>query len=251
MTTIRNTCLALQEFCEQQFRLIESAVPPPQWVPWGNAYNWRYTEQTPTQMLVQKLARQITGLKALDVLLAEGLLQEAGIMFRVLDEISEDVLFVTTALVNNAWTENHTKYAAYFWCEDESDQQPPLRRKTIRAFANRVFNQQDPSSADAVGRNLHRAFSDFIHARSAPTMGMVSGPPAKFHLDGITDTSARSQYIEQAPCYYYRAAVSVAVVAKVVLSDELNAACYAELSDFERQHAALLFPVSHQNGFSV
>lgn len=89
--TIRETCLSTLAVCEEHFRLIEAAVPSAQWVEWEGSFNWRFIEQLPAQMLLQKLARQITGLKAADVLLNAGLLQEVGTTFRMLDEISEDI----------------------------------------------------------------------------------------------------------------------------------------------------------------
>jgi hypothetical protein len=239
---VREVCMSLLEFSERYFRLIESSVPPPQWVPWDNRYNWRYVEQLPSQILVQKLARQITGLKAVDVLILKGLLQEVGVMFRVLDEISEDVSFISLAISNNDWTKNHRQYAEYFWSENEDDLQPTVQRKKIRAYINRIFDQPDPSSADAVGRTLHRAFSDYIHARSAPTMGMVSGPPALFHLDGITEGQTRQQYVDQISSYYYRSAMSIAMAARATLPDNENTACYNEFSEFEHRHRSMLFP---------
>ncbi|HQY95070.1 MAG: hypothetical protein IPH79_12750 [Sphingomonadales bacterium] len=242
MKNLRTLCISLLEFCERQFRLLELSVPPPEWVPWEGSFNWRYVEKQPTQMLVQKLARQITGLKALDHLFLKGLLQEVGVMFRVLDELSEDISYISLAMANDNWTENHTRYSDYFWSEDDEDRQPPVPRKKIRAYINRVFDLSDPSSADSVGRVLHKTYSDYIHARSAPTMGMVCGPPAQFELDGIADINARRPYVEQIPSYFYRAAMSTVVAAKVVLPENLSAACYEEFCKFERDNADLLFP---------
>lgn len=242
MAELRTLCLRLLEFCERHFRLLENSVPAPQWVPWGDEYNWRYVEKLPKQMVVQKLARQVTGLKTIDHLILQGFLQEVGIMFRVLDELSEDVFYVSLAMANGNWTENHAKYSDYFWSEDDDDKQPPVPRKKIRAYINRVFELPDPSSADAVGRTLHKAYSDFVHARSAPTMGMVCGPPAKFVLEGIVDVYAQQRYIEQMPSYFYRAATSTAVATKALLTEDQNSECYAEFCAFERENSALLFP---------
>jgi hypothetical protein len=239
---VREACFAMLAFAESHFRQIEGSVPPPQWVPWDGKFNWRYQEKLPTQILVQKMARQITGLKAADELLLKGLLQELGVMFRVLDELEEDISFLSLALANGTWYKLHDSYAEYFWSEDDDDRQPPVQRKKIRAFVNRVFDMPDPSSADAVGRTIHRAFSDYVHARSAPTMGMVSGPPARFHLDGITDISAKHNYVEQMPSYFYRAAASIVLIAKVALGDQENDECYEQFRSLEQQYSEIIFP---------
>lgn len=188
------------------------------------------------------MARQITGLRAADELLLKGLLQEVGVMVRVLDEIEEDISFLSLALANGVWSSPHDSYAEYFWSEGDKDRQPPVQRKKIRAFVNRVFEMPDPSTADNVSRTIHRAFSDYVHARSAPTMGMVSGPPAQFHLDGITDSSAQHNYVQQMPSYFYRAAASIVLIAKVTLGQEENDECYLPFRSLERQHARILFP---------
>lgn len=200
--SIREVCFAMLAFCESHFRQIEASIPPPQWLPWDGKFNWRYQEKLPAQILIQKMARQITGLRAADELLLKGLLQEVGVMFRVLDEIEEDISFLSLALANGVWSSLHDSYAEYFWSEGDEDRQPPVQRKKIRAFVNRVFDMPDPSTADNVSRTIHRAFSDYVHARSAPTMGMVSGPPAQFHLDGNTDSSAQHNYVQQMPSYF-------------------------------------------------
>jgi hypothetical protein len=239
---MKNSCMALLDFTERFFREIESATPPPQWVPWEDKFNWRYREKLPSQILVQKIARQISGLKAADLLLSNGLLQELGVIFRVLDEIQEDVMFLSLGLATGKWSKKHQNYAEHFWSEDDDGPIPQVPRKNIRAFVNRVFSQPDPSTADSVGRTLHQAYSDFVHARSAPTMGMVVGPPPQYELDGIFDGPARRQYIEQMPSYYYRGAISVVTSAKVTLPDTAHQRCFDAFHLLERQHAAILFP---------
>jgi hypothetical protein len=68
-------------------------VPPPKQRPWKNGFVFRYTEKTIQQAIIQKLARTISGLYAIDLLLDRGLFQEQGMVQRVLDEIEEDIVF--------------------------------------------------------------------------------------------------------------------------------------------------------------
>jgi len=238
---LRTTCLLFLEFCERHFRKFEIAIPGPQWVPWQNGYNWRYVEQTTQQILLQKLARQISGLRAADALFLRGHLLETGCLFRILDEIHEDILYLTSGIISGNWTEHHRKYCKYFWSESDDDKDPPVRRASIRAFVHRAFDQPDPSSADANGRLIHKAFSDFVHARSAPTSAMIAGMPPKFSLDGIHDGPTRAQFVEQMPCYFYRCSVSVASIARVVFDDDQHDQCYAEFKELEAKNATFLF----------
>jgi len=237
----RPACLEALEIVRRQFRNLETVVPPARWVPWNDGHNWRYVEQLPEQLLIQKLARQITGAQTTDLLLMSGNLQEVGVLYRMLDEIHEDVCFICLGMRTGKWTPQHDEYVRYFWSEDETDRQPPVRRRSIRAYVNRALGQPDPSRADSVGREIHKTYSDYAHARSAPIMGMVHGPPARFDLDGIHDAGARFPYIEQNPAYFYRCLVSASMIANVVLPDRERLLAYQEIKEFETRHRALLF----------
>src|SRR5262249_8070172 len=79
---------------ESAFRFLEGRLPPPIRKAWKDGYVFRYAERTIHQAIVQKLARTISGLHAIEALLAQGLFQEQGIVQRVLDEIVEDTIFL-------------------------------------------------------------------------------------------------------------------------------------------------------------
>ena len=95
---------------EYAFRRIEQQVPPPQLVEWKDGFVYRYKEGTIHQALVLKLARSVTGLRSVDVLLMHGLLQEQASLHRILDEINEDILFLAAAVTNDKVTEKHLQY---------------------------------------------------------------------------------------------------------------------------------------------
>lgn len=137
--------------------------------------------------------------------------------------------------------QRHDSYVRYFWSEDEEDRQPPVRRKTIRAYINRAHGQADPSKADAAGREIYKTYSDYAHARSAPIMAMVHGPPARFELNGVHDREAKHPFALQHPTYFYRCLVSACLVSNVVLPPEQSSRAYAEVKEFEAKHKDLLF----------
>jgi hypothetical protein len=99
---------------------------------------------------VQKLARNVSGLNALGVLLTAGYVQEAGVLFRTLDEIQEDIFFLATAETNGTHTERHAKYLEAFYAEavfsrpeGSLDISKPnlVPRKKIRAHTMNVLGQ--------------------------------------------------------------------------------------------------------------
>ena len=67
------------------FRRLEAQAPPPKAVPWKDEFVFRHVETSVQQALVQKLARVVSALHAIDVLLLNGFVQEQGVLNRTLD----------------------------------------------------------------------------------------------------------------------------------------------------------------------
>ena len=66
------------------FRRLETQLDAPEQIPHKDGFIFRFKEKGIHQALIQKLARYITGLTAVDVLLTHGLSQEQGVIKRVL-----------------------------------------------------------------------------------------------------------------------------------------------------------------------
>ena len=221
------------------FRLLELLVPPAQWAPWRDRHNWQYVERLPAQAILQKFARQISTLTALDVLLDRGLMQEVGAMQRMLDEIAEDILFLGLGMTTKNWTSHHTAYLEHFWSEDSRI--AGVRRKNIRSFVNRAFPEQgDPSTADKLGREIYQVFSDFLHARSSSIVAMISGPPPRYHLAGIFDEEATLTFRAQAPTYGYRCLMSATIATQAIENGPLAATVYEQLDGYGRRYVDLV-----------
>jgi hypothetical protein len=99
---------------EQAFRDLENQVSPPKRQPYKNGFVFRYQERSIYQALLQKLARQISGLHGIDVLLLNGLEQERCVLQRTLDEIGEDIVFLSFAINNGELSDIHKQYLNYF-----------------------------------------------------------------------------------------------------------------------------------------
>jgi hypothetical protein len=70
---------ATLKVAESTFHRMAAQVPPPREVPWGDrGFVYRYTERLPQQALILKLARQVSGLFAIDALLFRGLVKNKG-----------------------------------------------------------------------------------------------------------------------------------------------------------------------------
>src|SRR5258708_11889661 len=92
----------LLEEMETALHELADRVPHPQLIPLSAKRSaFRYVEKTAQQAIVQKLARIITGLRAAHLLLRHGLVQEEGVIHRVLGDLLEDVLFLAYGIIKN------------------------------------------------------------------------------------------------------------------------------------------------------
>jgi len=226
------------------FRRLEQQVPPPQKKPWKDSFVFRYKEQTIEQALIQKLARSISGLHAVDILLLHGLLQEQGVLHRTLDEIHQDIFFLAAAITNDSVIELHKQYLASFWAEAFDDPSNPLTgtkkpnlvpRRKISAYVTRILSKDpNPSRAMDVDETISSVYSGFIHAASPQIMDMLGGDPPKFHISGLLGTGRMEAYIHDAWNYFYRGLLAVTVVAKAFGDKSLVDSLNQYIDKFER-----------------
>jgi hypothetical protein len=181
------------EVLERAFRLLEARVPAPIRKAWRDGYVFRYAERTIHQAIVQKLARTISGLHAIDALLALGLFQEQGMVQRALDEIGEDIAFLSLGVIRGELTSRHQEYLDYFYAEEfenPSDimtshaSRGMVKRDKIRAYVSRSLWGEDPSRANLVNKIIAKAYSGFVHAASPHIMDMYGGLPPRFDVSG-------------------------------------------------------------------
>ncbi len=231
------------EAMTRAFRHIERALTSPQRVPHGKSFVFRYENKGIHEALVQKLARSISGLNAVAVLLDFGYVQEVGVLFRTLDEIHEDIFFLATAETNAAKTERHDKYLEAFYSEvifsrpkDSLEIQRPnmVPRKKIRAHTINTLGQGvNKSQALAAGESVSTAYSGYVHAASENIMDMCGGDPPHFYLTGMRGTPRISEFARDAENYIYRGLMATIAAAKAFGDGPLVEEIYKFLAAYE------------------
>jgi hypothetical protein len=144
----------------------------------------------------------VTGLRAAHLLLRAGLFQEQSAINRVLDELGEDILFLTIALTNDQVTNLHKRFLDAFY-EEEFDMKTgkpaslkgrdmPTRPK-IRAYIFRVVGTglDATKSTDSV-TTIFKMYSGYVHAASPQIMDMYE-PPVGFHVAGMRDNVEKAE----------------------------------------------------------
>jgi hypothetical protein len=229
---------------EKAFRRMEEQVPPPQAKPWKDGFVFRYSEQSIQQALVQKLARVISGLHAANLLLEHGFVQEQALLHRTLDEMHEDISFLSAALTNDTITDLHKQYLEAFYAEEFDKLEDPagstqsrnlVPRKKIRAYITRVLGTGlNPSRTLDVGETISKAYSGFIHAASPHIMDMCGGAPPRFFIAGMLGTPRVDEHRRDAWNYFYRSLLATTFVAKALGDKPLVDSLYTYIGDFER-----------------
>lgn len=229
---------------ENAFHLLEEQLPPPQIKKLGEGFVFRYKEETVEQVLIQKLARSISGLHAVDVLLVHGFVQEQAVLCRTLDEIHEDITFLAASVTNDTLTKRHKEYLSNFYAEEFSDPNNTLARsakpnmvprKEIRAYVNRILSpNQNPSRASDIGHIISSVYSGYVHASSPQIMDMYIGNPPRFHLSGMLNTPRVDDHTDDAWNYYYRGLLALIIVTKAFGDEPLAKTLYEYLDKFEK-----------------
>lgn len=222
---------------------VVAAVLPAQLVPFGKGHVFRYIEQTLEQAIVQKLARVASSLNAVQVLMEPGLYQEVGVIFRVLDELTEDIHFLCLPLLGQPHTPLHDEYLEYFYREDRENPndltQPFKKRETVkRSKIHSALGVSLPINHHD-GMHIHNAlstlYSGYVHAASPHVMDAYGGMPARFHVSGMRGTPREASFERESITYAYRALHATMLAALALGKNVLAERLLAFRSAFEQQ----------------
>ncbi len=232
------------EIMGQAFDTLSRKAGEPQRQPMGKGYVYRYKEKSIYQTIVQKLARVVTGLRAISILNKAGLLQEQAALQRTVDEFEEDIAFLCFGIIFNDMTELHGEYLAAFYEEEFDDpesairsaqKRPMIPRKKIRAFVSKDRGAgYDQSSTIEVTRTISKLYSGFVHGASPQLMEQYFGNPPRFQLSGGTNSPFYKDHVEDLLNYYYRSIISFAYAAKAFGEERL----FKRVFEYSKEFAA-------------
>jgi len=200
-------------------------VPQPRAVPFKDSHVYRHLEQLSQQAIVQKLARLPPGLRAAHLLLDAGFFQEQAALQRLVDEIGEDVIFLSIPLICGGDQPIHAEYLEYFFAEEfelttglpTAQDRQMVKRKRIRAYiAQSPIGGEDPSGHIEVARTLSKTYSGYVHAASPQIMDMYGGNPPRFHAKGMLGTPREAEHRRDIANYYYRSTSAFTIAARAL-----------------------------------
>ena len=193
-------------------------VPAPQKIQFADSFVFRHIEQLPRQVILQKLVKSLTTLRAALLLSTHGFFQEQALLQRVLDEMQEEICFLSMPLIGNEpLTKAHATYIHGFFLEDIDREtgkpidsnRPMVPRQKIRAYiANSHFTPNDPSTQINNTKFLSNFYSSYVHGASFTIMDTYGGFPPRFHTNGMNGTPKEESYRRDLLNYFYRSILS-------------------------------------------
>lgn len=233
------------ELMDRTFRDFESGMPNrPRMVKLSYGVAYRFVEKDIYQAMFLKLARVQSLVRAAIVLLANGFVQEQGILQRAIDETNDDIMFLVYAVTNDKITELHEKFLDAFW-EEEMDEsgtlmeskqkRPMIPRKKIQAYLARIEEIKiDPSRQQDAAKAIYKTYSGYVHGASPHLMDMYGGNPPHFHTNGMLGTPRIQEHAADLWNYAYRSFISHIAVAKAFGAETHTTILSGHLKRFER-----------------
>lgn len=221
LTTLLDHFESLLPVLEQAFRVLERRLPAPVLTLIGGRKYPRYKEKTADQAALQKVARYISGLYALVLLLKNRHLQEDGTLKRTLDELGEDIMF----LLMQPATENEHKlrqrYLDGFYDEEFDPGVSPMdskrKRKRVQRREIRDYIHARTAALDPRGKRanevVYQGYSGYVHADSPHLMEMWDWDTRLYELKGARDINLLESHLADATNYFVRGFYSVAALA--------------------------------------
>lgn len=190
----------------------------------ANSFAPRFVEKTVQQAIIQKLVRIASGLRATNLLLESGFLQERAALSRIINEQEDDVCFLALASLQAHPPQILTQYLAAFYSEEESvdnwrnktrviGRNLVSRRKILSYISDHSGIENDDRSPDPAIA-LGFAFSGYVHGASPHIMEMFNTSTNSFKSDAWLQSPFLEDHEHDLWNYYYRGIISFAFAAK-------------------------------------
>lgn len=241
----------------KSFQILERSIEAPVRVTKNGGIIYRYRKSTIYVAILLKLARAITGLKAIYHLNNIGLLQEQAALQRVSDELTEDISFLTLAIIFDDKTDLHSKFLEAFFEEEleegksameSAQKRPMIPRKKIQAYINKERGTgDDPSTGKEASRTLSKAYSGYVHAAAPQVMELYFGDPPGFHINGAISSPLYQDHVDDLINYFYRTVIATGFAAKAFGNEVL----FQKVFEYSKEFAKKSGRESHLTSYTT
>jgi hypothetical protein len=218
------------EWFNSAFETLLNYHPLPQPTPFRGMTSYRFEEKSLKAAVLLKLARYVSGLNAGKLLLENGFFQELCSLQRSLDEIQEDILFLSLPAFTSLKTADHDAYLEHFWSEEpefrefsaNQKNRWSIPRKKVRSYLSTVnFGDAADHQSIAISAYLNRLLSGYVHAAAPQLLELYDPNRQAFRLEGYLDSPLFSAHAEDFENHFFRGVVVISMVARLVGEETL------------------------------
>ncbi|WP_220801195.1 hypothetical protein [Roseobacter sp. OBYS 0001] len=218
------------EWFDQSFKKITDTHELPKPISHLDEVRYRLPNQSGFDAILLKLARYISGLNAGKLLLTNGFLQELCSLQRTLDEIHEDIFFLSLPHFGFEKSADHDNYLNAFWEEEpefttfsgKQKNRHQVPRRKIRSYLANINNDGAVDhSAIATSAYLSRLYSGYVHAAAPQILELFDPQKAVFRLTGFKDSPLLLDHASDFENQFFRGVMAVHIVARIKNIDDL------------------------------
>lgn len=220
---------------ERAFGKLADRLPHPAPGHFRGMTAYRFQTRTLEAAVILKLARYVSGLHAGHLLAENGYFQELASLQRSLDEMHEDILFLSLPSFGLEETADHASYFQAFWEEEPefSDFKAhqkgrwSIPRKKIRAYLAKV-NAGDTTdhTAIAVSAYLSRMYSGYVHGAAPQLLELYDPRNQRYRVSGYPESPFGPDHFNDFEYQFFRGVFALFVVARLVGNAELAAEAF-------------------------
>jgi len=160
-------------------------------------FQYSHEDQGPPVVVLTRLVRLVSGLRAAKLLGERGFTQEMGTLLRTIDDFCDEVTFLIEGHGEDSPSTQGQKFVAHFFAEklprkDELLERPKapdrVKREKIRAGQSRLLQPDNPSFIQERVKAIDGAFDGFVHGGYPHVMELYHGREKAFLTNGMADT---------------------------------------------------------------
>lgn len=226
---------------------VSGKLPVPKFVGSPPYLSFRHEEQDKTIELtmVLKAVKATSTLNACLCLMIAGHAQEIMALLRIVEECSNDILFLLIPDAEGNNTVKQEEYLNSFFAEEFSDPSQVLTSHQSRAqvpfkkinAANAKMLGQATNESDAakMGEITFKTLSGYVHAAYPQIMEMFGGPKLKFHMRGMLGTPRMEETLVQLVNYIDRMNINLVLLCRRLGFSDHEATAKTNSQYFESQ----------------
>lgn len=177
-------------------------------------FQYRSEHQDARVVALTRMARIVSGLRAVKVLGERGYLQEMGVLLRTVDDFCDEITFLVEGHADSAPSNQVKRFLDHFFAEtlvshgpgSGQDRNPDrVKRDKIRAGQSRFLQPDNPSDVQFKVGKIDRAFDSYVHGGYPSVMELYEGRSGSFCTNGLSGSPNIAAMRRQLSYYVARA----------------------------------------------